>query len=93
MLTAASIRQAFVEKGYRIVDSKEKTTDSTYVVDAEINKFWSWMNPGFVAITLSTEISTGLTIKSQDGTERQTVSVKAADNYQTDMEGNWKMKG
>ncbi len=88
-LTTASIRQAFIEKGYRVVDSKDKATESTYVVDADIAKFWSWMNPGFWAITLSTEISTGISIKSPQGTDKQTVSVKAADNYQTGVEGNW----
>ena len=88
-LSAASIRQAFIETGYRVVDSKDKITDLTYIVDTDIDKFWSWMNPGFWAITLSCEISTELSIKSPQGTQRQTVSVKTADNYQTGVEGNW----
>ena len=88
-LTAASIRQAFQEKGYRVLDDKSKVSESTYIVDTELTKFWSWMNPGFWAITLSAEISTVLDIKSPAGTNRQTVSVKASDNFQTAMEGNW----
>jgi uncharacterized lipoprotein YajG len=88
-LTAASIRQAFVEKGYRVIESKDKTNASTYIVDADIVKFWSWMNPGFLAISLSTEVSTGLTIKSPEGTNKQTISVKESDYYQTAMENNW----
>lgn len=88
-LTSAAIRQAFIEKGYRVVDSKDKVTPNTQIVDANISKFWSWMNPGFASITLSTEISTDLTIKAPDGLSNQTISVKAADNFQTGMDGNW----
>jgi uncharacterized lipoprotein YajG len=88
-LTANSIRQAFIEKGYRIVDDKDKTTSSTYVVDTSIEKFWSWMNPGFASITLSTEISTTLAINSANETNKQSVSAKASDHYQTAMEQNW----
>lgn len=88
-LVAASIRQAFVEKGYRVLDSKDKATSSTYIVDTNVEKFWSWMNPGFFAITLSTEISTDLTIKSPDGTDKSTVSIKASDHFQTAAESNW----
>ena len=88
-LTRDSLRQAFAEKGYKVLNNKEQATSKTLVVDTEIDKFWSWMNPGFAAITLSTEISTNMTIKSPDGSVKETVSVKASDNYQTGMEGNW----
>ena len=88
-LTSASIRQAFMEKGYRVVTSKDETRSNTYIVDADIEKFWSWTNPGFAAITLSTEISASLSIKSPEGTSRQAIAVKASDHYQTGMEENW----
>jgi hypothetical protein len=88
-LAAASIRQAFQEKGYRVLDDKSKISGNTYIVDAELTKFWSWMNPGFWAITLSAEISTVLDIKSPQGTNHQIVSVKASDSFQTGMESNW----
>ena len=78
-LAAASIRQAFQEKGYRVLDDKSKVSEGTYIVDTELTKFWSWMNPGFWAITLSAEISTALDIRSPSGTSRQTISVKASD--------------
>ena len=88
-LTKASIRQAFIEKGYRVIDTKTQITSDTYIVDAEISKFWSWINPGFFALTLSTEISTPLTVKSPDGVDKKTINVKASDSYQTGAEGNW----
>jgi hypothetical protein len=88
-LTDKSIKQAFEEKGYSIINSKDRVTKDTYIVDANIQKFWAWMNPGFWQITLSSEISTDLTIKSSKGTTNQQISVKAADGYQVATESNW----
>ena len=88
-LTDKSIKQAFEEKGYSIINSKDRVTKDTYIVDANIQKFWAWMNPGFWQITLSSEISTDLTIKSPKGTTNQHISVKAADGYQIATESNW----
>jgi uncharacterized lipoprotein YajG len=88
-LTRDSVQQAFAEKGYRLLASKDQATGETLVVDASIDKFWAWMNPGFASITLSTEISTDLRISAASGSETQTVSIKSSGNYQTGMEGNW----
>lgn len=88
-ITQKSIQEAFAEKGYLVINNKDQVTKDTYVVDASINKFWAWMNPGFVAITLSSEISTDLTIKSGDTTTPQNVSVKAANSFGTGVESNW----
>ena len=47
------------------------------------------MNPGFWAITLSTEIATDITVKDRDSWGNQTISVKASDTFQTAAEDNW----
>ena len=88
-LTMASIRQAFQAKGYSVIDDKDKISSKTYVVDTDLQKFWSWMNPGFWAITLSTEISAGIDIKRAGDSEHKSVSVKASDTFQTGVESNW----
>ena len=88
-LTDKSIKQAFADKGYIVITSKDAVTKDTYIVDANIQKFWAWMNPGFWQITLSSEVSTDLTIKSPKGTTNQQISVKAADGYQVATENNW----
>ncbi|MDB5775210.1 MAG: hypothetical protein JWP38_1343 [Herbaspirillum sp.] len=88
-LTMASIRQAFQARGYRVLDDKEKISSKTYVVDTDLQKFWSWMNPGFWAITLSTEISASIGIKRAGDSEHKSVSVKASDTFQTGAESNW----
>lgn len=88
-LTFKSIQEAFSQKGYTVLTRKEDVTKDTYVVDANIDKFWAWMNPGFWSITLSSEVSTDLSIKSGKTTTPQKVSVKAADGYQVATEANW----
>jgi len=87
-LSTDAIKQAFIEKGYTVVSRKDISKD-TYIVDADIEKFWSWMNPGFTAITLSTEISTNLNIQKQGSNGKQKISVKASDSYQIGTENNW----
>jgi len=88
-LTEKSIKRAFEEKGYSIIKSKDGITKDTYIVDANIQKFWAWMNPGFWQITLSSEITTDLTIKSPKGLANQQISVKASEGYQIAPESNW----
>jgi uncharacterized lipoprotein YajG len=88
-LMSTVVRQAFVENGYNVLSKKEQITDNTYIVDVQINKLWSWMNPGFWAITLSSEIATDVTIKYKDSSDKKTISIKASDNFQTGVEGNW----
>lgn len=85
-----SLRQAFSENGYNVVENKQLVTSDTYIVDAHINKFWSWMNPGFWALRISAEISTGVGIKQENSTtNEETIDVKASDTFQTGAEGNW----
>jgi len=88
-LIDATLRQAFVENGYKVISSKEQITNNTYIVDAQINKLWSWMNPGFWGITLSTEISTDIAIKSSSSVDKKIITVKASDTFQTGTESNW----
>ncbi|MDR2875251.1 MAG: hypothetical protein LBV44_04920 [Methylobacillus sp.] len=88
-LMTSAIRQAFIDKGYAVLDKPEQVMPDTYVVDAEISKFWAWMNPGFFAITLSAEISTDMSIKSGEKTQKLTVQVKSAGKFQTGMKSNY----
>lgn len=88
-LTAKAIRQAFIDKGYKVLDKSAQVTPSTYVVDADVDKFWSWMNMGFWALTVSADISTDLSIKNGEDTQKLTVQVKSADHFQTGMDSNY----
>lgn len=88
-ITQKSIQAALTEKGYNVLRNRDQITESTYVIDANINKFWAWMNPGFMTITLSSEISTDLVIQSAGQTETKQISVKAADSFAAATESNW----
>lgn len=88
-LVRDSLMQALSENGFKVIDKKTDVTDQTYVLDVKIIKFWSWMNPGFFALSLSTEISTPVTMKQSAHTSETVISVKASDNFQTGAEDNW----
>lgn len=88
-LTTAAIRQAFVKKGYRVIEDKAQVTSNTQMVNADIQQFWSWLNLGFWTLSISTEISTPIDIRSQTGDQHLDVSIKHKRHFQTGAEGNW----
>ncbi len=89
LLIDAALREGFIESGYKVINSKELVTNNTYIIDAQINKLWSWMNPGFWAITLSTEISTEIAIKSNSALDKKIIAIKTSDTFQAATESNW----
>ena len=89
VLVGDALRQAFAESGYKVLGAGEQTTANTYIVDARIDKLWSWMNPGFWGITLSSEIATDIEIKNGGMLARHKVAAKASDTFQVGTESNW----
>lgn len=84
-----SLKEALTDKGYHIIDNKEHVTPQTYIADIKILKFWSWMNMGFWALTLSCEIETNVDFKQEGSSKTYNLHVKAADSFQTGMESNY----
>lgn len=87
-LTRTAIRLAFVEKGYTVVECDGAA--QTAVVKADIAQFWSWFNPGFATVTVSTEISTDLSIASSEENKTLKVYAKASDGYLGATENAWR---
>ena len=81
-----NIEIAFLEAGYNIIKSEKNINSQTIIVSAEINKFWTWMTPGFWAITLSTEVSSNLKINT---IKKEEINVHTKGYYQTGMESNY----
>ena len=54
-----SLAAAFRDAGY---DVREAATPGAIVVDARIRKFWSWVTPGFAAVTVEGSVETDLTV-------------------------------
>lgn len=84
-----SLKEALTDKGYYIIDNKEHVTPQTYIADIKIVKFWSWMNMGFWALTLSCEIETNVAFQQEGSSKTYNLHVKAADSFQTGMESNY----
>jgi hypothetical protein len=91
-----SLKQGFLENGFDVLENAEQSSPSTYIVDAKINKFWSWMNPGFWTISLSTEINTDIQLKKSTEGRTETISVEFTKcniskrkHFQTAIDGNW----
>jgi len=85
-LMKENIEIAFLESGYQVIENEKDITSYTKIVNVDINKFWTWMTPGFWAITLSTEISTNLKINT---TKEDEINVFTKGYYQTGLESNF----
>jgi uncharacterized lipoprotein YajG len=88
-LIESSLKNQLRNNGYKIISSKDQITNSTYIADIKIHKLWSWMTPGFFALTLSTEISTDIAIKHGNSTDNKEISVHSSDTFQMATESNW----
>ncbi|MCP3941449.1 MAG: hypothetical protein GY710_08210 [Desulfobacteraceae bacterium] len=80
--------KSFHELGYEVIDKKENVKTNTIIVDISIDKFWSWMNPGFWAITLSSEIETTIILMNPK-VETKEIYVKSQGNYLLASGENW----
>lgn len=88
-LVSSTVKQAFTESGYQVVDSADAINGDGYIVDVSINKFWSWMNPGFWAITLSSEINTEIKLNDKDSERKEVVGVNYADDFAAASTDEW----
>ncbi len=84
-----SLIEAFTGNGYHVIETKDQITPQTYIADIQILKFWSWMNPGAFAITLSCEIETNVNVQKEGNLENHSLHVKAADSFQMGTESNY----
>ncbi|UDM37105.1 hypothetical protein LIS44_07950 [Acinetobacter haemolyticus] len=51
------VESALLRSGYKVVPAAQ-VQNPDLVLTVKVNKFWSWMQPGFSYITLNTEIET-----------------------------------
>ena len=89
-----SLKQGFLENGFDVLENAEQSSPSTYIVDAKINKFWSWIDFGVWSplprlSSISTEINTDIQLKKSTEGRTETISVEFTKHFQTAIEGNW----
>lgn len=83
------LERAFFELGYEVVENNEGVNSDSMIVDVSIEKFWSWFNPGFWVIRLSSEIETKITVIKADASDKKEIYVIFKKRFQTAVEGNW----
>lgn len=85
-LVRENLTSAFQQLGYRVTDETNAGRDPL-IVDVRIKKFWSWMQPGFWALTLNSNIETTLSVSGAKADT--TVSVQVQESRQIATDGAW----
>ena len=88
LLIQDCLRQALIEQGYSVIDDKSKIMPSTYMVDTDILKFWSWVDLDLGYII--TEVSTVIRMQSTKGVNEQKIYFNAYGSFFAATEKNWK---
>jgi uncharacterized lipoprotein YajG len=86
-LVRENIAAAFRQAGYRVANDVASAGPSPLLVDVRIKKFWSWMQPGFVAITMHSSIETDVQVGG--GGPATSVSVNIQDSRQIAGDSAW----
>jgi hypothetical protein len=90
-LVRANLTAAFEQAGYRVAPSGAAAAPGApapTLVDVSVRKFWSWMQPGFWALTFSTNIETVLTTATP-GAPALEISVSTSDQGQVGTDDAW----
>jgi hypothetical protein len=57
-----NLTTALKQAGYRTTSNAAEAGSAPMIIDVRIQQFWSWLQPGFWAITLNSNITTNLEI-------------------------------
>ena len=82
-----NLAAAFRQAGYRVAPDSASAGPQPLLVDVRIRKFWSWLQPGFWAITVHSQIETDLQVSGSGTTT--TVMVSARDPQQFVSDSVW----
>lgn len=81
-----NLAAALNQSGYKVVSDAE-IDSTTLVVNVHVNKFWTWLQPGFWAITLHAIIDTDLV--QPGGAPTLGINVHATQTGQMATDGTW----
>lgn len=81
-LVKVALEKAFESNGFKVINDQADIAKSTLVVDSQITKFWTWINPSFSHITLSANIETDVEIKdSRKGEEKIKIEGRYSEGF------------
>ena len=84
-----AVASSFREAGYRVLTSSDPGFDKALPVDTKINQYWSWMNPGFWAITLSCRTEVTITAPIAGFEDGRKITALAENSMQAAFESAW----
>ena len=82
-----SLARSFTELGYKVINEKSQITKDTIIIEASINKFWSWMNIGFWTLGLTSEIDVKIMLEKHN--EVRKISAVYEERFMTARGSNW----
>lgn len=82
-----NLTTALKQAGYRTTSNAAEAGSAPMIIDVHIKQFWAWVQPGFWAMTLNTNIATNLEISGT--TSPTVVSVHAQDSRQIVPDSAW----
>jgi hypothetical protein len=82
-------RNAWHSLGYAVVDKQEDAKPDAILMDISIDKFWSYLSPGFWALTLKSEITTTNTISLSQKDNPTVIMATAEESFQVASDTNW----
>lgn len=88
-IVGSAVGASFKEAGYRVVKPGEQGFDEALPVEARINQYWSWMNPGFWTITLSCRAEVTVTAPLAGFEEGRKILATAEKSGQAAFEDDW----
>jgi len=83
--TRLLVEQALGQQGYKVVSDASAPNSMTVSVD----QFWSWMTPGFVALSFEAQIQCRVTVTNRSGTKMVTIRGYALNHGQFAKDENW----
>jgi len=85
-----ALEKSLRELGYEVIADPALAGAGVLRIEAGIDRFWTYMTPGFWAIRLSADIATTLTLSGGElGGGERVVAVKYEGSYQVATDGNW----
>jgi hypothetical protein len=88
-VVGTALTKGLRESGYRVLAKGEPGYEQATPVSANVEQFWSWINPGFAAIRTSARIDVQLfgTLKPLQGGKK--ITADATESMQLVTENDW----
>ena len=81
-LVKVALEKAFELNGFKVINDRADIAKSTLMVNSQITKFWTWINPSFSHITFSANIETDVEIKdSRKGEEKIKIEGRYSEGF------------